>query len=71
MWDQCNIWRERIAEISSGRHAFKIEDIRFQEYLKKGYLVVYIAMIIAFVFAIILVLTLQAHAIPVEINPRR
>jgi len=67
MWDQCNVWRERIADISSGRKtAFTIEDLRFEEHLKEGYLWVYLAMVIAFVSAIALVLILQAYAVPLK-----
>jgi len=65
MWDQCNIWRARIADISSGsKKAFTLDDLRFEERLNRGYLLVYIAMVIAFVSAIALVLILQAYAIP-------
>ena len=65
IWDQCNTWRARIADISSGnKKAFTIEDLHFEEHLTKGYLWVYFAMVIAFISAIALVLILKPYAIP-------
>lgn len=63
MWDQCNIWRKRIAEISSGhQQAFTFEDLQFEEALVIGYVLVYSAMVIEFGSAIAVVLILQAYA---------
>lgn len=65
MWDQCNIWRERIAEICSGRNEpFTIKDLGFKEHLTRGYLLVYLVLIIAFASAISVVLILQPYVIP-------
>ena len=62
IWKQCNKWRERIAEISSGHNTgFTLEQLKFEHRIKRGYLVVYLAMIIAFGSAITLVLILQAN----------
>jgi len=64
IWDQCNIWRARIADISSGnKKTLTIEDLHFEEHLTKGYLWVYFAMVIAFVSVIALVLILKPYAI--------
>ena len=62
IWEQCNKWRARIAEISCGRETgFTLEELEFKERLKRGYRTVYGAMIVAFGCAIALVLILQAH----------
>lgn len=62
MWNQCNKWRDRIAQISRGHNTgFTLKELNFHEYLKYGYLWVYGAMIVAFVCATTLVLILQAH----------
>jgi hypothetical protein len=61
-WRQCNKWRKRIAEISRGRtEGFTAEELVFAERLKLGYLWVYLTMIVAFGFAVTLVLILQAY----------
>jgi hypothetical protein len=63
IWKQCNKWRERIAEISSGHNTgFTLEQLKFEHRIKRGYLWVYLAMIIAFGSAITLVLILQANS---------
>ena len=65
MWEQCNIWRARIAEISGGHNkGFSLEQLRFQQYLMTGYLLVYFAMIIALACAITAVLILRSYIIP-------
>jgi len=62
IWKQCNKWRERIAEISCGHNkGFTLEQLAFEHRIKRGYLWVYLAMVIAFGSAITLVLTLQAY----------
>ena len=62
IWDQCNKWRERIAEISRGdRQGFARGELEFEHYLRMGYLFVYIVMILASGSAILLVLILAAH----------
>ena len=62
IWKQCNKWRERIADISSGHHAgFTVEQLEFEHRIKRGYIWVYLAMIIAFGSAITLVLLLQRY----------
>jgi len=62
IWEQCNKWRARIAEISCGRETgCTLEELEFKERLKRGYRTVYGAMIVAFGCAIALVLILQAH----------
>ncbi len=62
IWDQCNKWRERIAEISSGHNTgFTPKQLNFDHDLKRGYRWVYLAMVIAFGSAITLVLILQAY----------
>jgi hypothetical protein len=64
IWDQCNKWRARIAEISSGHdRGFTPKQLEFHQRLRRGYLWVYGAMIVAFGSAITLVLILQAYAI--------
>jgi len=62
IWKQCNKWRERIAEISSGHNTgFTLEQLKFEHRIKRGYLWVYLAMLVAFGSAITLVLILQAY----------
>lgn len=62
IWDQCNEWRERIAEISRGdRRGFAPNELKFTHDLKTGYLLVYSVMIVAFGSSVILVLLLAAH----------
>ncbi|HEY0546705.1 MAG TPA: hypothetical protein VGC91_15105 [Pyrinomonadaceae bacterium] len=62
IWRQCNLWRHLIAEISQGTTiGVRPDQLEFQERLKRGYLWVYSAMIVAFGCAILLVLILQAH----------
>ena|SRR5205085_1029326 len=61
IWKQCNKWRERIAEISTGHNkGFTLEQLDFKERLERGYRWVYGAMIVAFGCAITLILILQA-----------
>lgn len=63
IWRQCNKWRARIAEISSGdSNGFTPEQLEFPERLRRGSLWVYLSMIIAFGSAITLVLILQAYS---------
>jgi hypothetical protein len=60
VWRQCNKWRELIAEISGGNPvAFTGRELQFEHKLRLGYMVVYSAMIIAFVCAGILVSQIQ------------
>jgi hypothetical protein len=62
IWKQCNKWRERISEISIGHNTgFTLEQLKFEHRIKRGYLWVYSAMIIAFASAITLVMILQAY----------
>jgi len=62
IWNQCNNWRERIAEISSGHNTgFTLDQLKFEHRIERGYLWVYFTMVIAFGSAIILVLILQAY----------
>jgi hypothetical protein len=62
IWDQCNIWRERIADISRGdEHGFKLDQLKFEHHLKTGYLLVYLVMIVASGSSIALVLILGSH----------
>ncbi len=62
IWDQCNKWRGRIAEISRGHDkGFSLQELEFEEKITTGYRWVYGAMIVAFVSAITLVLILQAY----------
>jgi hypothetical protein len=64
MWDQCNIWRRLIADISKGRSdGLTFADLEFKEYLLRGYLWVYITMVIAFGSAIAFIAILREHAI--------
>lgn len=66
IWNQCNRWRERIAEISSGLvWGFTPEKLEFKHRLKVAYRWVYLAMIVAFVSAMVLVLVLWANT-PLE-----
>lgn len=60
IWDQCNRWRELIASVAS-QNPVKItkKDLKFENKLNRGYLVVYLAMLGAFVFALLIVLRLQ------------
>jgi len=63
IWKQCNKWRERIAQISSGDNkGLTPQDLEFEEHLKRGYVWVYLAMSVAFVSAITLALILQAYS---------
>ena len=63
IWQQCNKWRARIANISSGHDTgFIPKQLEFHHRLRRGYLWVYGAMIVAFGSAIVLVLILQAYA---------
>lgn len=62
IWKQCNKWRERIAQISRGHNTgFTPMELDFHEYLERGYLWVYGAMIVAFVCVIALILILQSY----------
>jgi hypothetical protein len=62
IWDQCNKWRTRIAEISSGHNkGFTPQELDFHHDLKTGYKWVYLAMIIGFGSAIAVVLILWSH----------
>ena len=64
IWKQCNKWRERIAQISSGHElGFTTAELEFKERLKRGYLWVYLAMVVAFGSAIVLILILENYAI--------
>lgn len=66
IWKQCNKWRERIAEISRGHDSgFTLEQLQFNHRIKRGYLWVYLAMVVAFVSAIALVLILQSYSVVV------
>jgi hypothetical protein len=63
IWKQCNKWRERIAEISSGNsNGFTAKKLQFHERVRRGYLWVYLSMIVAFGSAILIVLILQAYS---------
>jgi hypothetical protein len=65
MWAQCNIWRQLIAEITAGREGpFTYAELKFEERLLRGYLWVYLAMVLAFGSAIALVLILREHTLP-------
>jgi hypothetical protein len=65
MWEQCNVWRQRIVEINTGRNApFTFDELKFDQHLLRGYLWVYLAMVLAFGSAISLVLILREHTIP-------
>ncbi len=49
IWRQCNVWRCIIARIASDSSTkINEEELTFGESLRKGYVVVYIAMIVAF-----------------------
>jgi hypothetical protein len=62
IWGQCNRWRERISEISRGHiDGFEPKELWFDERLRRGYLWVYGAMIVAFASAIIFVVIIQTH----------
>jgi hypothetical protein len=62
IWEQCNRWRALIAEISRGHDTgFTLKELEFEQGIKRGYLVVYSAMIVAFGCAITLALILQAN----------
>lgn len=62
MWKQCNVWRGLISQISRGnKNGFTLGELGFEERVRRGYHWVYGAMITAFVSAITLILTLQAH----------
>jgi hypothetical protein len=62
IWKQCNKLRERIAEISSGHNTgFTLAQLKFEHRIKRGYLWVYLAMVIAFGGAITLALILQTY----------
>lgn len=62
IWEQCNQWRALIAEISRGHNTgFTLKELEFEERVKRGYLVVYSAMIVTFACAITLALILQSH----------
>jgi hypothetical protein len=62
IWRQCNKWRERIAEISSGLiRGFTPKELEFKEKLKMAYVWVYLAMLIAFGSAMTLVLILWSN----------
>lgn len=63
IWKQCNIWRERIADISSGHNkGFALNQLEFKPRIKRGYAWVYSAMIVAFGSAIVAILILQTYA---------
>lgn len=60
IWRQCNIWRELIAELSSGNGSVKPGQLEFgYPKLRRAYLVVYSAMILAFVCVGILISQVQ------------
>jgi len=60
IWRQCNIWRKLIAELSSGKDSVKPGQLDFvYPKLRLAYLVVYSAMILAFVCVGILISQVQ------------
>src|SRR2546428_8205040 len=62
IWQQCNTCHGLIAEISQGNMTeFQADQVVFKERLRRGYLWVYGAMIVAFTCAITLVLILREH----------
>jgi hypothetical protein len=62
IWNQCNKWRKRIAEISSGlTRGFTPEELEFKEKLRLAYKWVYLAMLVAFVSAMTVVLILWSN----------
>jgi hypothetical protein len=63
IWDVCNKWRERIAEISMGHtRGFTLEELKFtRPNIVGGYVSVYCAMLVAFVSAIIAITIFQIY----------
>jgi hypothetical protein len=65
IWNQCNKWRGLIANATSQSPVgVTKEDLKFDNKLNRGYLVVYLAMLGAFVFALLIVLRLQFPVLP-------
>jgi NhaP-type Na+/H+ or K+/H+ antiporter len=62
MWDQCNKWRDRIWDITTGKSGFEPEEVQFKRpHITRGYVLVYCAMIVAFMSAIIAIFIFKIY----------